>query len=152
MIWNTLYLLHDTDDAALAQAIGQALGVPVGAIVVEDAASRVVIPHQVVLVHRDDYRAREPETRFPVEVTISVPAAIPTASRSDAERLAILARSLQVPFMASLDGDDQDTMRVVLPDGMLLERTLGDVDVILTPADQERLDRYRRPSRPSRAA
>jgi hypothetical protein len=151
MIWNTLYLLHDVDDATITEAIGQGFGVPAGSIIVEDSTSQAVLPEQVVLVHRDDYRAREPETEFPVELTISVPSGIRLAPRPDVDRLAIMASTLRVPFMASLDDDDQDTMRLVMPDGVPVPRELGDVDVVLTAADRECLDRYRRPA-PARAA
>ncbi|MGC4105293.1 MAG: hypothetical protein QM753_02910 [Thermomicrobiales bacterium] len=146
MIWNTLYILHDTDDATIAQAIAQAFGVPAGAVVVEDAPARTSLSGSVILARRDDYRAREPETEFPVELTIVVPSDVRILARSDAERLALIARALRVPFMASLDEDDQDTMRLVLPDGDLLERDLGDVDVILSPSDRERMAVWQRPA------
>ncbi|MGI8485217.1 MAG: hypothetical protein ACR2OU_13260 [Thermomicrobiales bacterium] len=145
MIWNNLYLLHDLNDDVIANAVATSFGVPRAQVMVDAADSRLPVPANAILVVRDDFRKHEPDTIFPVALSIFPPDRLAILPEDDAKRLATIARGLDVPFMASIDTDDQDTMRLVMPTGELLERQVEDVDLRFEAGDLDRLASYHVP-------
>lgn len=147
--WTDLYLLHDADDQAIAGAVASALGVNPVAVAVApygtlEAASVGRRPGVTVLIQRQDLRSFGEGPAWPIELSIGLDGEKPD---QELDVIRAIAKAIDTPLIASIDGDGQDTFRVVFPNGTAPARLIDDDDnPILTDADRRRLARYDRPA------
>lgn len=140
--WTDLYLARDVPDERLAQAIASAFQVSPDRVAITRAGTpqtRIRKDSKLFAVVERSDRAAELQDRFPVALSIGLiergqPFDEPTVLRA-------IAHNLGLPYVSDVEGDDEDTWRLILPNGETRPVTVDDDSrFTLSAADEAAID------------